>query len=554
MVKSKFFKTSFITLSIGLSVIFNDVVAQTKYWVTFTNKNGTPYTLANPNAFLTNKAVARRLVYSLPFEQSDLPVSPSYIQQVAAVPNVTVVYASKWINGLVVSISNTIALNTINTFSFVSNAGPVSLYRLNNIDLPEQNNTMVNKAQAVATPSPIYGGSWWQAKQLGVECLHSQGYRGQGMTIAVLDAGFNNVNTNTVFDSLRNRNGILGTRDFVAGGTSVNEDDQHGSMVLSCLAAIKPNVILGTAPMADYWLLRTEDVATEKIIEEYNWIRGAEFADSVGADILTTSLGYTTFDIPSQNHTFADLTGKVSKMSIAATLAARKGMFVLNSAGNGNGGSWPKIGIPADADSICTVGAIDSLYNVTGFSSLGPTADGRIKPDLVARGGKSWVSFPNGSCGYSNGTSFSCPILAGAVACFWQAHKPYSFKKVLDTLKHTASFSLTPNNSRGWGTTNMCLIPPVTFNPVGINELAKHSDFTVIPNPFTSTIKLSAKNNASEIKQIQIINVLGSVIKTLNPENNSGDTDINLSEIESGIYFIKISDSTHSLTKKIIKE
>ena len=554
MGKSKIFGKTLVALSIGLSVLCSDLMGQTKYWVKFTNKNGTPYSIANPNAFLTGASVVRRLFYNKPIDNTDLPVSPVYIQAVAAVPNVTVVYASKWINGLVISVSNTIALNTINTFSFVTNSTPVSIYRLSNIKVADEPVKYHQRAEAVSTPSTYYGGSFWQNKQLGVECLHSLGYRGQGMTIAVLDAGFSNVDINTVFDSLRNRNGILGTRDFVSGGNSVYEDDQHGAMVLSCMAAIKPNIILGSAPMANYWLLRTEEAATEKIIEEYNWIRGAEFADSVGADILTTSLGYTTFDIPSQNHTFADLTGQVSKMSIASTMAARKGMFVLNSAGNGNGGPWPKIGIPADADSICSVGAIDSLYNVTGFSSLGPTADGRIKPDLVARGGKAWVSFPNGSCGYSNGTSFSCPILAGAVACFWQAHKTYNNQKVLDTLKHTASFSLTPNNSRGWGTTNMCLIPPIVIVPASVNEYKNTDDYLVVPNPFSSILKIKANANSSEIKQIQVVNMLGSVIKTIKCENSQNEREVNLSDIESGIYFIKISGSNSVFTKKIVKE
>jgi subtilisin family serine protease len=238
-------------------------------------------------------------------------------------------------------------------------------------------------------------------------------------------------------------------------------------------------------------------------------------------------LGYTTFDNPAQNHTFAHLDGRTSKMSIASTMAARKGIFVLNSAGNGGGGSWPKIGIPADADSICTVGAIDSLYNIAGFSSVGPTADGRIKPDLVARGLKAWVAFTNGSCGYSNGTSFSCPILAGAVACFWQAHKSYNNIKVLDTLRHTASFSLTPNNIRGWGTTKMCLIAPAPPDLVGLSQyISNNNSFKVMPNPFNSafTIDHPAYSNA----QFQIIDVLGkTVLKGQTSTNSDKNAETN---------------------------
>ncbi|HRH09927.1 MAG TPA: S8 family serine peptidase [Bacteroidia bacterium] len=551
MDKNKISTHVVIALSIALSIICGEMQAQTKCWVKFKNKNGTPYTLSNPTAYMTGRAYLRRITYGLNLDSTDLPVSPSYVAQLSAVPNVTMVYVSKWINGAVIAVSNTLVLNTINTFSFVSSSGPVSKYKSNNINIPDEPINSFNKStQAAATPSPVYGGSWWQAKQLGVECLHNQGYRGQGMLIAVLDAGFLNVNTNPVFDSLRNRGGIIGTRDFVAGGNSVYEDDQHGAMVLSCIAGIKPNVIMGTAPRADFWLLRTEDAPTEKIIEEYNWIRGAEFADSVGADILTTSLGYTTFDIPSQNHTFADLNGNTSKMSIASRMAARKGMFVLNSAGNGNGGSWPKIGIPADADSICTVGAIDSLYNVAGFSSLGPTADGRIKPDLVARGSKAWVSFPNGSCGYSNGTSFSCPILAGAVACFWQAHKTWNCIKVLDTLKKTASYSLTPNNSRGWGTTNMCLMPPIVMAQ---QELQKENSFSIVPNPFSSEINIQFAENKDSFS-ISVISMLGSVVKENHYNENNQNVKLNLEDLSPGVYFIKVASGRGSDVKKIIKQ
>lgn len=540
------------TLSFCLSIILSELPAQTKYWVTFTDKNGgNPYTINNPYAFVTVKSIARRNAQGILFNNTDVPVTPSYISQVDAVPSVTVLFASKWINGVVVSITNTTAINTINALPFVSGSSVVNKYKLD-IEKPvEEPVVLQGRAEAVTTPSAYYGGSYWQNKQLGVECLHSWGYRGQGMTIAVLDAGFSNADVNPVFDSLRNRGGILGTRDFVAGGNSVYEDDQHGSMVLSCMAAIKPNVILGSAPRADYWLLRTEDAATEKLIEEYNWIRGAEFADSVGVDILTTSLGYTTFDNPAQNHTFAQLDGKTSKMSIAANLAARKGMFVLNSAGNGNGGSWPKIGIPADADSICTVGAIDSLYNVTSFSSLGPTADGRIKPDLVARGGKSWVSFPNGSCGYSNGTSFSCPILAGAVACFWQAHKSYSCIKVLDTLRHTASFSLTPNNSRGWGTTNMCSIPPEIIIPAGVKQLTNNIDVSISPNPTGSVIRI---NYNATVSRIRILNMLGQQLVNLELKDKKDEITIDLSSFPNGVYSVEVSSFGIKSIKKVIKQ
>ncbi|MCE3226522.1 MAG: peptidase and in kexin sedolisin [Bacteroidetes bacterium] len=527
---------------------------QIKYWVKFKDKNGTPYSVSTPTAFLTPKSVLRRTTYSIAVDQTDLPVTPSYVSTVDGVSGVTVLYASKWMNGVVVAMTNTAAVATINSFSFVLSSAPVNKVKLNMPDLTKTENISVNKTAAVSSATFNYGGSYWQTKQMGLDCYHKDGYRGQGMTIAVLDAGFQSANTNPLFDSLFNRGGVLGTRDFVAGGTNVYDDDSHGEMVLSCMAAVKPGVIMGSAPMADYWLLRTEDNASpnpfnESPVEEYNWIRGAEFADSVGVDILTTSLGYTTFNKSQYDHTFAQLDGKTIDMSIASTMAARKGMFVLNSAGNGGGSAWPKIGFPADADSICTVGAIDSLSNVAFFSSQGPTADGRIKPDLVARGQGSWVSNPNGTTTQQNGTSFSCPILAGAVACFWQAHKTWNNIKILDTLRKTATNAASPNNSRGWGTPNLCSIAS------GVKEFANNNNQLIIaPNPFATIFSIKLGNYPSSDASMKIYNSLGAIVKIMQLEGSKLTYECNLSEMSDGVYFVKYYNGETSIIKKIVKQ
>ncbi len=535
---------------VNLLLLLNSSFSQINYWVKLSDKNGSPYSISTPSAFLSNASIQRRITYNIPIHFTDIPVTPAYINQINAVSGATVVYASKWLNGLVVSVTNTLVLNTINSFSFVLNSSLVNRFKL---DIPKITEPIVNEdkenLRTNLTSTFNYGGSYWQTKQLNLDCIHNQGFRGQGITIAVLDAGFLNANANPVFDSLFNRGGVLGTRDFVSGGTNVYDDDAHGTMVLSCMAAIKPNVIMGSAPRANYWLLRTEDANTEKLVEEYNWIRGAEFADSVGVDILSTSLGYTTFDNPSQNHTFSTLNGKTAPMSIAANLAARKGLLVLNSAGNGGGSSWPKISIPADADSICTVGAIDSLNNVTSFSSLGPTADNRIKPDLLARGGNAWVSLgTSGNCFQANGTSFSCPILAGAMACFWQAHPTFSSYKVLDTLKKTASNFSAPNNSKGWGIPNMCAIP------TSISEKSLIDKINVYPNPFNTKLKITKVDAELKMFKFQIINVLGEVIKVNFSFLENNIIEFDFSDVSSGIYFFQLNTEIGFVTKKIIKQ
>jgi len=481
--------------------------AQVKYWVKLTDKNGTPYSVSTPSAFLSPQAISRRAMYNIPLDQTDLPVTPSYIAQIENVANVTVVYASKWLNGVVVSVPNRTlaltALSTIHNFPFVTDTLRVKRMKLNK-PLPSEfipgNEASLKPTSSSTLSTYNYGGSYWQNQQLNVICLHEQGYRGQGMTIAVMDAGFINVDTYSVFDSLRNNGGILGTRDFVNGAANAYYGSRHGTMVLSCMAGNKPGRILGSAPLAKYWLLRTEDESSETITEEYNWIRGAEFADSAGADILTTSLGYTDFNISSQNHTYATLNGKTAPMSIAATMASRKGMFVLNAAGNEGQSSWRYISVAADADSICAVGAIDSLENVAGFSSVGPTPDGRIKPDLVARGSGAWVSdgiydgFPG------NGTSFATPILAGAVACFWQANKTINNHVVMDRLKKSASNACKPNNSGGWGLPKVC--------------------YTTLTNTLSGFVFLKGKTDHSGIK---VICVKDSVLNTTDSAFTAAD-------------------------------
>ncbi|MGZ3900210.1 MAG: S8/S53 family peptidase, partial [Bacteroidia bacterium] len=259
--------------------------------------------------------------------------------------------------------------------------------------------------------------------------------------------------------------------------------------------------------------------------------------------------GYTAFDNSTQSHAYADLDGKTAGMSIASTMAARKGMFVLNAAGNEGQSAWQKIGIPADADSICTVGAIDSNYVVASFSSVGPTADGRIKPDLTARGLNSAIAYPNGSIAHGSGTSFATPILAGAVACFWQAHKTWNNMKILDTLRKTATFAGAPDNSHGWGTPNMCAVP------VGIKQISQTDfSFSLWPNPFNSVIIINTGSYSEKNINAEIYNALGSIIKTSQLLSGKQEYELDLSGLSSGIYFVKLIGSQGSAIKKIVKE
>ncbi len=526
--------------------------APKKYWIRFNNKNGTPYSINNPSAFLTQQSVHRRTAFNIPIVESDLPVTPSYISQIENFAGVQVLFASKWLNGVVVSTNNMSSLVAIKALPFVSDTFTVNKYKIH-LDEPAifpSALKSLNGNERTTSGAFNYGYSYWQNKQVNVDCLHNQGFRGTGITIAVMDAGFMGVDSYSHFDSLRIWGNILGTRNFVNGGNNVYSGGSHGTMVLSCMAANKPGELIGSAPGASYWLFNTEEGGSETISEEYNWIRAAEFADSVGAHILTTSLGYTTFDNNDQNHSYSSLDGRTAPMSIAANLAARKGMFVVNSAGNeGNNMAWQYISVAADADSVCAVGAVDSLGAYASFSGKGPTFDGRIKPDLVARGVGAWVCLNSTVVFPANGTSFSAPIVAGAVACFWQAHKSFSNMDILDTLRKTASNASNPDSLIGWGLPNMCAFP------VGINEYNKVSENQVViaPNPFQNVFKIKLLDPSISINEIRILDAKGiELYKNTSPDMNN--PEISIPDLPGGFYILKLHTSSGTLSKKILAQ
>ncbi len=550
-------KKILFALTIIFSLVLSEnVSAQKKFWIKFKNKNGTPYSLGAASAFLSAKSIQRRIDQNIMLDNTDLPVTPSYVTQVDGVTNVMVLYRSKWLNGVVVSIGNSFtatALATINSFTFVQSTSPVNRYKIS-FPLAETEINPDNSSNKTAAFN--YGMAAGQATMVGADCLHNMGFRGQGMTIAVLDAGFKDVHLDNIYDSLFMQNRLLGTRDIVTGDTMVFEDHTHGAQCLSTMAGLDPGNIIGTAPKAMYWLLRTEDVSSETISEEYNWIRGAEFADSVGADVLTTSLGYTEFDGGLNDHTYAQLDGKTAPMSIASTMAARKGMLVLNAAGNEGGGPWYYVGVPADADSIISVGSVGSTGSYSGFSSHGPTSDGRIKPDLVAQGGPAYVCYSG--CGFGNGTSFATPVLAGAATCLWQSRKAATNMQIIQALKATADSASAPNNRIGWGIPDMCAAKSYsTLITVSVNEQSPiDHNIRIYPNPFSGEVNIWINDLPSENIHVAITNVLGQTLydQTL---TGPGGGVIHLNEVaeyKQGMYFVNLSGAGFNITKKILKQ
>jgi subtilisin family serine protease len=521
-----------------------------KYFVKFSDKNGSIYSVSNPSAFLSAKSVLRRNIQNIPIHTSDLPVNETYVSQIQST-GANVLQRSKWLNGVIVVINNPTQYNAINNLSFVVSNNQInkplkSIERDEVIEyIPKSQSQKNNFSSTYA-----YGPSLTQISQIGLDCMHNAGLRGNNMLIGVIDSGFEQVNINPVFDSLKNENRIIGTRDIVAGNSSVYEDHNHGAMVLSCISGNSPGNLIGTAPKSKVYLIRSEDVFSEKIIEEYNWVVAAELADSIGADIITTSLGYTTFDNPSQNHTYADLNGKTSVMSVGSTMAARKGIIVLNAAGNEGAGSWGFIAVPADADSIFSVGAVNSSGLKAGFSSFGPTSDGRIKPDICTMGEGAYVCAPGYNFFAGNGTSFACPIMAGAVACLWQAHPTKTNFQIMQAIKSTASKSANPDNQLGWGIPNICAAHQFLSLPTAISQVDKIT-FEIFPNPTNSFINI---NIDGEIDDLLVTDVLGK-LQCAQYNLNQSFATISLSELPDGIYFLqlKTNDGLY-LSQKIVKE
>jgi serine protease AprX len=542
-----------------LTIFSSEAFSQTKFWVQFTDKNGTPYTTSNPSAFLSTRSIQRRINQNIPVITQDLPVNPSYVSQVDNINNVTIINRSKWFNAVTIFTNDPAAITAIQGLTFVQSVSPVARYIGNN-EIEENSIKPINADDLRLAPPDLttafnYGSSFNQANMIGAVCMHNLGYDGTGMVIAVLDAGFLNADTLSAFDSLFLQNRILGTWDFVSGNSQVYDDNQHGTMVLSCIGGNWPGQIVGTAPGAQFWLFRTEEASSEYIIEEDNWVVAAEFADSVGADVINTSLGYTTFDDPSQNHSYSDMTGDICRISIAHDIAVSKGMFTVCSAGNSGQSSWFYIGAPADADSALAVGAVDFSGAYVPFSSKGPSFDGQVKPNVAAQGLNATVQAPDGQIVGASGTSFSSPITCGAVACLWQANPTYNVMQLLNIIQMSGSQFNNPDSLLGYGIPDFCAANILLQNG-NLNSTDK-GNVNVFPNPFSSGISVSYFSPANEEIRIEVMDLEGRILfeQLVNVSVNQKlilDLD-KLTSLSGGMYMIRLQNGFGAITKKIIK-
>ncbi|PKQ70144.1 S8 family serine peptidase [Raineya orbicola] len=547
-------------------VLVSHAFAQEKkfYFIPFKDKNGTPYQIDNPSAFLSSKAVEKKKKWNIAINDEDLPVSPSYVSQVKNT-GATLQYASKWLNG-VVALCNETQINQIKTMPFVKTEGIKVIKPKPTTESEKQKNNKrsykfaENKESTFTknfgAESKDYGYSFTQIQQIGADVMHRKGFFGEGIVIAVFDSGFADADKQTYFRHLFENGQILGTYDFVMNEPSVFEDDSHGRMVLSCIAAWQKGEIIGTAPKAKFYLFRTEDASSEYQIEEYNWLAAAEKADSLGVDIISSSLGYNKFDDTSTSYNLQNMDGKTAISTIAAEKAAQKGIIVVSSAGNEGGSSWNKITAPADASSILSIGAVTNRGTIAFFSSQGYTEDGRVKPDVLAMGSSTVVGASDSQTTTSSGTSFACPLAAGLVAGFWQANPQLSPKQVVEYIRRSGNQYEKPDPVYGYGIMSFVRADYLAKKETtsnGIMTGQNPDEITFYPNPVrknaTDTIPRIAWGASYQGKniEIQIFSSKGKKIFKATAKNVDKETSLpDISKLPAGEYILTISPNYSS--------
>ena len=469
-----------------------------RYMIFFKNKTGTPFTISQPSEFLTGPAIARRSLNNSPVTEDDLPVNPAYVQEVRDA-GATVYYTTRWMNGVLcemdASLISTIeGISDVDHVEFIApGAKPISAGRKSSGRGRQQQS---NSGGEATLP---------QLMMLGIDEMHEDNYRGEGVVIAILDGGFPGVNTLAPFEDLRQDGRISSlSYDYVTGTSDIYHRNDHGTEVLSVISGFEDGVFTGGAYHATFELYITEDVASEYRVEEYNWLIAAERADSSGADIIQSSLGYNIFNNSAMDYTIADLDGQTAVITRAAQMAADRGILVVVSAGNEGSNSWKKVTPPADAVDLLAVGNAGLNGNRSFSSSIGPTADGRIKPDVMALGTATAVIKQNGSVGSSSGTSLAAPLITSLVAGLRQRYPGIGAKILLSAIRTSASHGFEPDNDTGYGVPHYRAI-------VNFLEHSEHEEFMVVfPNPADDTLNIRPFDpSMPEILSIDITDTQG---------------------------------------------
>jgi hypothetical protein len=520
--------------------------AQEDAWVYFNVKNNSQAYFDNPLNMLSQRALDRRTKQNIPLDLKDIPIDKSFVNQIKVVSGITVMAQSKWLNALHIR-GSVAVINSLKSFAFVDKVDYANK-SLNSTGRKAQTGKMKAVHKVLETQVDFaYGNSANQIQMLHGDVLHQQNYTGSGKIIAVMDAGFPGVNTAQPFQRLRDNNQILGGYDYVNRSDSFYSGNSHGAMVLSSMGGYKVDALVGTAPDASYYLFRTEDAATENPVEESYWVEAAEKADSLGVDVINTSLGYFDFDNTTYSHTYNDMDGKTAFMTRGAEIAFSRGMIVVVSAGNEGATSNPHIAVPADGISVLTVGAVNSTKMVTSFSSTGPSFDGRVKPDVMAQGQSVVLSDPSGNIVTANGTSFSSPITAGMVAGLWQAFPNKTNKEIKDLIVKSADRYTVPTTQYGYGIPDFSL---ALSNGLGVNGFS-NKDVFVYPNPTSDLSTVTFLDNF-ETGIFRVYTLLGQ--KMIEQSISKTVPTISLKMLQAGVYIYEIDCSGNVTTGKLIKQ
>jgi serine protease AprX len=515
-------------------------------WIYLVDKQNVSFSISNPISILTQKAIDRKNAHGVIIDERDVPVNETYITQLKNANGITVMAKSKWFNAVHVRGNETDINNLTTTLPFIDH-----------IDFADKSLNAPKKAQ-VKRQSKLentltvfnYGNAANQIQMIKGNELHLANYTGTGMSVAVLDAGFPNVNTMASFQRLRDAGKLLDDYDFVNRDHDVytNTTSSHGTWVLSTMAGYVENQYVGTAPDASYYLFITEDAPNENPVEESYWVEAAERADSLGVDVINTSLGYTTYDNPNYNYTMADMDGNTAFITQGANMAFEKGMLLVNSAGNSGNDSWGIVGAPADAAGVLSVGAVKSDGTYASFSSRGNATQPTRKPDVVAQGQASYVIDINDAIGTLNGTSFSSPIMTGGIVCLWQALPSLNNIQIMQLVRESASQYNAPDYFLGYGIPNLQVALNSALSLIDTDIV---SSIKVYPNPTNSVLYFKLPPSEKELS-VTIFDLLGKqVLHTFVTVINN---KIDVSTLSKGLYITNLETKKISKSIKLIKQ
>lgn len=527
-------------------ISLNNLCAQVEdAWVYFKDKPSQTEFTASPLTMLSQRALDRRMRYNIALDLKDVPTEASYIVQIKNSTGITVKAKSKWLNALHIQgtqadISKLLILNFVSKVEYANKS-------LNSSGKTRKQEKLTEKADKLDFKTDFnYGNAVNQIQMLKGNILHENNFTGEDIQIAIIDAGFPNVDKFAAFKRIRDNNQILGGYDFVNRNENFYSGSSHGMSVLSTIAGYVDNQFVGTAPDAKFYLFISEDFANETPLEESLWVEAAEKADSLGVDVINTSLGYTTFDNPNYNYVYEDMDGKTTFISKGAEIAFSRGMIVVNSAGNEGSSSWHYISAPADAVSVLSIGAVNATGEIASLSSYGPTVDNRVKPDVCAQGEGVYIINSSGAIATSNGTSFSSPVLTGVVACLWQAFPHKTNAEIIQIVKESAHLYTNPTAQEGFGIPNFESV----FNLLNMEEAEVVLEIVAYPNPSENEIKFKFPDQVTEMELV-VFNVLGKRLSSEKITTTNPTTDI--SNLVQGLYFIQLKFDNKTRTIKILK-